>query len=153
MDNKYNIIFGLGGLAIVAAAIVYIFTDKDRKKVKKLEAEASLPPEYWAAKVEEAKASVEKHRIDTESQERLTIDSRERTALENTNKREFEKNAPKEYWEHKKIEAEECTKRTIEEERLKNERETARQNSQAIKDSARMIGRAISKGDVWYPGV
>lgn len=154
--NKYEALFGLGALAIVAAATTYFLTDKKRQEVKKTEAEATLPPEYWQARVAEAKASIEKHRIDSESKERLTLDLRDREALEQANRREFEKSAPPEYWEHKKIAEEEATKRRIEKlhvdadrdrerDRLDAEKAIAKSKSDAIKDSAKMVSKAISR--------
>lgn len=134
----------LGGLSIVSIAASYILTDGKRKEVKKIEQQAKLPPEYWTAKVEEAKASVKKHQMDVESNERMTLDRRNREDAERTAKLEYEKNAPKEYWEHKRIMEEEKTKRDTEHERIRSEERLARKQAETIRDSARYISSALS---------
>lgn len=160
-----ELILSLGLAGIVGFSFSYIVTNDKRQEVKKVKEQAKFPSEYWLAKAEEAKASIEKTRLDNEMKERLTLDQRTRDAAERAKRREFEQRAPKEYWEHKKIEAEERTKREKiaaeektkreneelrmrtmrENERLRTEadRYIARQNSDAITSGARAISASL----------
>ena len=120
-------------------------------ELDKMETESKFPPEYWAAKKAETEASVEKHRIDQESSERLTIDSRNRADAEKAAKRDFEKDAPAEYWTHKKIEEEEKTRRhqmDLDDARLRRqartEKEIAARNAEALASGAKSLERAIT---------
>lgn len=141
------IIAGLG-------AICYVLTNEDREKRKLKALEADFSDEYWAAKKEEARASIEKKRIEEETKERLELDRRDREDVKRREQLEFEKNAPKEYWEAKKAEAHEQTKQVEIKEKELTQRETSRQktnmekytaraNSDAIISSAKQVGYAI----------
>lgn len=163
--GREELILSLGLAGIVGLSVSYVATNDKRQEVKKIREQTKLPSEYWLAKAEEAKASIEKTRLDNEMKERLTLDQRTRDDAERAKRREFEQRAPKEYWEHKKIEAEERTKREkIEaEEKTKRENEElrtramrenerlraeadryiARQNSDAITNGARIISTSL----------
>lgn len=148
--GRNEVVFGLGIVAIAATALTYITTDKKRKEVEKLAVESKLPTEYWEAKKEEAKASIEKARIETELKERLEVDARKRSDAARREKMAFEKNAPAEYWAHKKVVEEEETKRRhdrqvleSEQNRLEADKYIARKNSEALASGARSVGYAL----------
>jgi len=129
----------------------HIMADKQKAREHELqlkEKEVGFPPEYWTAKAAEHEASVKKHEIDVQSQERLTIDQRNREDAERQAIREFEKDAPAEYWEQKRIKQEEETKRRqiqADEERARRlderERDIARKNADAIAKAAKTAER------------
>lgn len=141
-DEKVVIGTLAGSLGIFMGAIVTRRLDKVSKRkqdILRAQIEATYPSEYWVSKAEAEKASVEKHRIEVESQERLTIDARNRQSAKETSIRDFEKNAPAEYWAHKKIEEEEKTRRhqmdlddARRKEQLKLEREAAKRTADAL---------------------
>ena len=111
-----TVTLGLSGLIVytISQEDKRKYSDKERQRQHELELEkekAKLPPEYWNAMAEEHKASVKKHEIDVQSKEKLELDERDRKDAENERIREYEKNAPAEYWEQKRIEQEEKTKR------------------------------------------
>ena len=134
------VIAGIFGGAIAIPAILEKLNDRreldnDIKKaeieaeanIKKAEIEASYPPEYWQAKEAEAKANAEVKKAQIESDERLKLDARNREEEELKAIREFEKNAPDAYWEHKRVEEEEKTKRELNAEQEKTAREMNKQ--------------------------
>ena len=119
-------------------------------ELDRIKQETKFPPEYWAAKKAETEASVEKHRIDKESSERLTIDARNRDYTEKKAKMDFEKDAPPEYWAHKKVEEEEKTRRhqmDLDDARLRRqartEKEIATRNAEALVSGAKSLERVI----------
>lgn len=155
----------LGTIGIFAAAGAYIFTANKRNaakeatayrdaqvaKVKQAEIDAQMPAEYWTAKQAEIEASVEKHRITTESQERLKLDEREREDATAAAKREFEQNAPDGYWAAKKAEEEEKTRRhqmDLDDKRRRDQvradQALANRQAEALENSAKAIERAFT---------
>ncbi len=153
-NDLIAILVPVGFIVAGLGTIAYVFTNKERAKNKKLELETKFPKEYWDARREEARASIEKKRIEEETKERLELDKRNREDECRKEQLEFEKNAPKEYWEAKKIEAQERTKQVQIKEKEITERDmtrrkfsadryTAKANSDAIVNSARQIGYAI----------
>lgn len=161
MSNKVVALFGLAGIGAICGTAIFSkkMTEDAHAKEKELKYQTDLeiaqikksyPPEYWNAKAAEAsaKADVEKARL--ESKERLELDLREREDIEKAYKRAFEKDAPAEYWEQKRIEETEKTKRQemeIEDARRKRieeqERYIARRNAEAFEKSAKSIERAV----------
>lgn len=154
----------IAGIAAVTLGIVGIlayeksqadkrrYLDKENQRQHELELkkeESKLPPEYWNAKAEEHKASVQKLELDIQSKERLELDMRDREDAEKQAVREFEMNAPSEYWEQKRVQQEEITKR----ERLRldheAELEMSKRHSKALEASAkvaeRMVGHEIGR--------
>lgn len=112
-------------------------------KIKLEEIKKEYPPEYWTAKAEEAKAKAETDKARIESEERLKIDERIRRDAEIAAKREFEKDAPAEYWEQRRIEQEEQTKREADRRRYEAEKESDRMRYEAETESARLHKQAI----------
>ncbi len=107
--KDYLLIFGIGLAGLLGLG--YIATYSDRADIKKTELELDFPPEYWEAKKAETEASVRKHEITVASKERLELDARERITNKQIREEEFEKSAPPEYWETKRVEEQERTRR------------------------------------------
>lgn len=162
ISSEAKIVAGIGAVIVGMFALTIYhgaqvdkrkYADKERQRQHDLDLkskEATFPPEYWTAKAAEYEASVRKHQIDIQSEERLKIDQRNREDAEKQAIREFEKDAPAEYWEQKRLAEEEKTKRKqiqVEEERSRRlderEREIARRNAQAIEAGAKSLERAI----------
>ncbi len=155
MTNEVKGLLLLGG--IIMAGVSYICTENKRNELKQAEVkretkrlEASLPAEYWAAKEAETKANLEKKKIQLENEKQLELDKRNRAEREAQKIREFEKDAPESYWQHKKIEEEEKTKREqmrIDDQKAKRmaeaEKDVAKRNAEAIEASAKTIERAV----------
>lgn len=85
-----------------------------------------------------------------ESDKALEIDKRNREDARKAAIREFEKDAPESYWEHKRFQETEITKREqlrMDNERAKrmmnSERDIARRNAEAFETGARAIERAV----------
>ena len=72
----------------------------------------------------------------------MKIDERTRFDARKNAEREFEKNAPAEYWEQKRIEAEEATKRASNEARYKAERDMAKYHNDSIEKVTKAVARA-----------
>ena len=161
MSNKVVALFGLAGISVLCGALIFSkkMTEDTYTKEKELKYQTDLeiarikksyPPEYWNAKAAEAaaKADVEKARI--ESKERLEIDQRKREEGERARQMAFEKDAPAEYWEQKRIEETEKTKRRemeLEDARRKRieeqERYIAQRHAEAFEKGAKSIERAV----------
>ena len=114
-------------------------------ELKKAELRGSYPPEYWTAKAAEAEADAKVRQASIESEERLKLDARNREEAEKKALREFEKNAPAEYWEQKRIEEEQKTKREADKRRYEAEQEAAKLHNRAIEESAKAAERAIKR--------
>jgi len=162
MSNKVVALFGLAGIGVLCGALIFSrkMTEDAYTKEKELKYQTDLeiarikksyPPEYWNAKAAEAasKADVEKARI--ESKERLELDQRARKDAEIIRKREFEKNAPTEYWEQKRIEEEEKTKREADKRRYEAELETTKLHSKALEESAAKMAEQVIKNTLNTP--
>lgn len=155
----------LGIAGIIAAMGAYTFTENKRNaskealayrdaqvaKVKQAEIDAQMPAEYWAAKQAEIEASVEKHRIETESKERLKIDERERADASKQAQREFEQTAPDGYWAAKKAEEEEKTRRhqmDLDDQRRREQviadQALAKRQAEVLENSAKALERAFT---------
>lgn len=136
-----------GGAAIAAVSAGSYFTKKKEldTQVEKAKIEGTYPPEYWAAKEAQAKADAEVKKAELEYKHQLEIDRRNRDDAEVALRREFEKSAPAEYWEQKRIEAEEKTKRELNKQRYEAERETAKQQRQAMDATVRMAEQALKR--------
>lgn len=155
MTNELKIaVIGLTGIGAICATMIFSRSMTAKQEEKKYENDRqtkieiaqikkSYPPEYWTAQAAEAaaKAEIEKARI--ESRERLELDQRARKDAEIIRKREFEKNAPTEYWEQKRIEEEEKTKRDADKRRYEAELEATKLHSKALEESAKVAERAI----------
>ena len=145
-ENKTIAIAAIGICAFIAIPIVAHQVSAKRNadvELKKAELEAGYPPEYWQAKKAEAEAKAEVKKAKIESDERLELDRRERHQVEIADKRAFEKNAPAEYWEQKKIEAEEQTKRELNMQRYNAEQEMARQHNELLQKGFTATARAL----------
>lgn len=141
-----NVIFAIGIVGIFTIpSISSYFAKKHAAEIdlKKAELEASYPPEYWLSKQAIAEAEAEINRAKIESDERLALDSRNRKDAEKAALREFEKNAPAEYWEQKRIESEEQTKRELNKQRYNSEQVIAKQHQQAIEQGLRATERVL----------
>ena len=114
-------------------------------ELKKAELRGTYPPEYWTAKAAEAEADAKVRQASIESEERLKLDARNREEAEKKALREFEKNAPAEYWEQKRIEEEQKTKREADKRRYEAEQEAAKLHNRAIEESAKAAERAIKR--------
>lgn len=121
-------------------------------ELKKAELEGTYPPEYWTAKAAEAEANAKIEQARIESQERLRIDERNRKTAELEAIREFEKSAPPEYWEQKRVEEEQKTKREADQRRYEAEKEAAKLHNKAIEESAKAAERAIKRSFGSYSG-
>lgn len=133
---------------LIAAPIISKQIDNHRQaklELEKAKLESTYPPEYWAAKAAEAEAHAKEEQARIESEERLKIDERNRIALKEQNIREFEKNAPAEYWEQKRVEEEEKTKRALNKQRYDAEREASEQHRRALESAAKAAERAIRR--------
>lgn len=147
-NSETKLLIGLAicaGVGISVFPITMYFSDKKKHEaeIKRAEIEGQYPPEYWKAKEAEAKADAEVKKAKIESQERLEIDRRERQEAEVARKREYEMNAPTEYWEQKKVEEQEKTKRELNRQRYNAEMEAAKQHKEAIESGIRATERAI----------
>lgn len=141
---------GLASVAVVGGLLAYtFFKDKTEQKlkydadIKIKEAETKLPPEYWEAKKAEAQANAEVEKAKIESDERLVKDQRDRLDAEAAATREFEKSAPPEYWEQKRIQEEEETKRQLNEQRYRLEKDISKEHSETLEKLAKMTERTI----------
>ena len=114
-------------------------------ELKKAELESTYPPEYWTAKAAQAEADAEIRKASIESEERLKIDARNREEEEKKAIREFEKNAPAEYWEQKRIEEEQKTKRESEKYRCEAEQEAAKLHNKTIEEYSKAAERALKR--------
>lgn len=114
-------------------------------KLKKAELEGTYPPEYWTAKAAQAEADAKVRQARIETDERLELDARNRKDAEQAAIREFEKNAPAEYWEQKRIEEEQKTKREADKSRYEAEKEAAKLHNKAIEESAKAAERALKR--------
>lgn len=119
-------------------------------KLKKAELEASYPPEYWTAKAAEAEADAKVRQAKIESDERLKLDLRAREQAEKEAQRKYEQNAPAEYWQQKRVEQEEQTKRERDRLQYESEQEIAKQHRDAIKQGTRAVERALERQFI-YP--
>lgn len=127
--------------------------DKQREAdsaIKKAEIEGTYPPEYWIAQKAKSEADADIRKARIESDERLEVDRRNREDEERKALREFEKDAPESYWQHKKFEEEEKTKRKqleIEDNRRKRleeqEREMAQKNAKVLEEGTRNLERVL----------
>jgi len=161
-EAKLAIIFGVAiGTVIGGFAIDdYIRRRQDLQKkladneleLKKAELEGTYPPEYWTAKAAKAEADAKVRQASIESEERLKLDARNREEAEKEALRKFEQNAPAEYWEQKRIEEEEKTKREADQRRYDAEREAAKLHNKAIEESAKAAERAIKRSFGSYSG-
>lgn len=159
-ELKAALIFG----GIVVAGVAYIITENKRNdskkalklaeakqaELEKIEKEAEFPPEYWAAKEAKTRADAEIRKAEIESKEHLEMDKRNREDAEKAAIREFEKDAPDSYWEHKRYQESEKTKRAqieADEERSRRLAETeqaiAKRNAQVLEAGAKSLERAI----------
>ena len=118
---------------------------KNALELEKAKLEGTYPPEYWTAKAAEAEANAKVRQASIESEERLKLDARDREKAEKEALREFEKNAPAEYWEQKRIEEEEKTKRELNKQRYESEKLVAESHNEALKESARIAARAAER--------
>lgn len=137
MDDHFDI----ASIALVATTLLLGFSiDRVagyKTKVSEGERLKSMPDSYWAAKAVEAEASVKKHELDIQSQERLVIDKRDRAAKKEAAQREFEKSAPPEYWAA-------MAKKAEIEERGRTERENAQAQAKALENAAMQLRYAVS---------
>jgi len=168
ITNEIKMTLIVGGL--ITAGVAYCITENKRSEARKLEAqtetkrlelykaeqEAKLPPEYWSAKEAKANADLELEKAKIESAEHLEFDKRNREDAEKAAIREFEKDAPESYWEHKKIQETEKTKREqlrMDNERTeklaKAERDIAKRNAEALETGARALERAVTNRTYW----
>ena len=161
-EAKLAILFGVAIGAVVGGFAIddYIRRHQDLQKkladneleLKKAELEGTYPPEYWTAKAAKAEADAKVRQASIESEERLKIDARNRKDVEQAALREFEKSAPAEYWEQKRIEEEQKTKREADQRRYEAEREAAKLHNKAIEESAKAAERAIKRSLGSYSG-
>lgn len=163
--TSYQMKIAAGSIIAIIGLGVYCYTSEKNRKIKEIEEQNRMaqleidkikeqqkfPPEYWLAKKAETDASIEKHRIDKESEERLTIDNRNRVDARAEATRTFEMNAPEEYWKHKKVEEEEKTRRhqmDLDDARLYRqaqlERDIAAKNADALVSGAKSLEKAIT---------
>ena len=157
MSGETKIIaLGIVGIAVIAGSIFVsksIQMDKETQEneanrqldLEKTKIKATYPPEYWTAKAAEAAAHAEEEKARIESEERLMIDSRVRAEAEKEAIRKFELNAPAEYWEQKRIEEQEKTKREADRQRYAAEQEAARQHRKAVEETARIAEKTIKQ--------
>lgn len=146
LEKKVLIGFGIfAGLGFLTIPITNYAIKKKQLEadIKKAEIEGQYPSEYWEAKKAEAEATASVKKAQIESEERLVIDLRKRGDEEAARKREFEKTAPPEYWEQQRVEEEERTKRELNEQRYKTEREAAKQHQKAIEYGFKTTERVL----------
>ena len=155
MTNELKVsLIALTGIGAICATMIFSrsMTAKQEEKKHELDRQTELeiaqikksyPPEYWTAQAAEAAANAEVKKARIESDERLELDRRTREDAEIIRKREFEKNAPAEYWEQKRIEEEEKTKREADKRRYEAELEATKLHSKALEESAKVAERAI----------
>lgn len=157
ISNEIKLALIIGGL--ITAGVTYCVTESKKHEAKletkrlelyKAEQEAKLPPEYWSAKEAKVNADLELEKAKIESDKALEIDKRNREDARKAAIREFEKDAPESYWEHKRFQETEITKREqlrMDNERAKrmmnSERDIARRNAEAFETGARAIERAV----------
>jgi len=162
ISSEVKIVAGIGTV-VFGMFIIHIYeefqkqkrimADKQRTREHELqlrETEVALPPEYWTAKAAEHEASVKKHEIDIQSQERLKIDQRNREDAERQAIREFEKDAPESYWQHKRFQEEELTKRKqleIEDQRRRRleeqERDITAKQVRSLEEGTKALEKAL----------
>lgn len=140
-NDQFKLMFALGATAI--GAVAYSATANKRNDLKLAKIEAEYSPEYWEAKKAEAEASVAKHRLEVEAEERLKIDQRVRNDERAKAIREFEKDAPAEYWENKRIEQEEETRRFQMRQEAKNRYQLTDRRARALENSSRSLERTL----------
>ncbi|MBO7451089.1 MAG: hypothetical protein J6U54_12060 [Clostridiales bacterium] len=172
MTNEFKLILAISG--IVTAGVAYIFTENQRNITKqenakretkrlelyKVEKEAALPPEYWSAKEAATNAELETNKAKLDTEYRLEIDKRNRADEKEKAIREFEKDAPESYWNHKRLQEEEKTKREqlrIEDEKskrmAKTEYDIAERNAKAIENGAKTIERVVRNNQLYGSGM
>jgi hypothetical protein len=161
-EAKVLIFVGVCAATVIGGFAVddYIRRKQDLQKkisdneleLKKAELEGTYPPEYWTAKAAEAEADARVRQARIESEERLQLDARDRAEKEKEALRKFEQNAPAEYWEQKKFEEEEKTKRESDKRRFEAEQEAAKLHNKAIEESAKAAERAIRRSIGSYSG-
>lgn len=161
-EAKLAILFGVTIGAVIGGFAIddYIRRRQELQKkladneleLKKAELEGTYPPEYWTAKAAEAEADAKVRQASIESEERLKLDARNREEAEKKALREFEKNAPAEYWEQKRIEEEQKTKREADKRRYEAEQEAAKLHNRAIEESAKAAERALKRSLGSYSG-
>ena len=161
-EAKLAILFGVTIGAVIGGFAIddYIRRRQDLQKkladneleLKKAELEGTYPPEYWTAKAAKAEADAKVRQASIESEERLKLDARNRKDAEQAALREFEKSAPAEYWEQKRIEEEQKTKREADQRRYEAEREAAKLHNRAIEESAKAAERALKRSLGSYSG-
>lgn len=122
---------GLGLFSLLGFGVAYAYGNET--KLRRMEIEASYPPEYWEAKKLESEADIRKHAIDVESHERLVLDKRNRATDAEKERLEFERNAPEEYWTAKAIKEQERTKRELNEKEIEARKEMNRRQVQLSK--------------------
>ena len=164
MSGEFKMFVFIGICAATAAgglvANDYIRRRQDLQKkladneleLKKAELEGTYPPEYWTAKAAQAEVDAMVRRASIESEERLKLDARNREDAEKEAIRKFEQNAPAEYWEQKRIEEEQKTKRESDQRRYEAEKEAAKLHNKAIEESAKAAERAIKRSLGSYSG-
>lgn len=129
---------GCCGIVGIPALIHYLEKrDANALEAKKAEIAAGYPPEYWEAEAAKAREKGETERAKIESDERLALDRRERETAEAEAKREFEKDAPDSYWEHKRVEEEERTRRELNKQRYEAELEAGRAHERILRMAQR----------------
>lgn len=161
-EAKLVILVGVAIGAVIGGFTIddYIRRRQDLQKkladneleLKKAELEGTYPPEYWSAKAAKAEADAIARKAQIESDERLELDARDRKAAEQAALREFEKSAPAEYWEQKRIEEEQKTKREADRRRFEAEQEAAKLHNKAIEESAKAAERALKRSLGSYSG-
>lgn len=152
MTNEVKLVGIISATIIGAVGGCLYVHDRDQKRkvateIEKAQIVATYPPEYWNSKAEEAKAKSETEQSRIASEERLKIDERNRKDAEREAKREFEKNAPAEYWEQKRIEESEKTRR----EEVRHLHEASQKNAELMSKTASAIERAMRNTSYGYP--
>lgn len=134
-ENRLMVILGTVGLITLGYIAQLLIRADEREFYEK----AKLPAEYWIAQKADVEASVERRKLELESQERMTLDSRERADAKRRELMEFEQNAPDAYWQSK-IEAEkEETIRLLNKQHAENERIKAKQQAEQMRSIERTI--------------
>lgn len=157
--NDHETILGVSGIAGIVVTLIYgistyhntkIRIAEEQSKIRIAEEQSKLPKEYWIAQKAESEASVQKHAMDVEFKERMELDSRRRHDAQIKAQMEFEKNAPDGYWLAKvKAEEESTIRKELQlhhdqmKRQMKMDEEVAKQNAQALQNSARSMERAI----------
>jgi large subunit ribosomal protein L19 len=120
-------------------------TGKAAKIKQKVYTDEQIAAKKAAQEAAEAEADAKVRQASIESEERLKLDARNREEAEKKALREFEKNAPAEYWEQKRIEEEQKTKREADKRRYEAEQEAAKLHNRAIEESAKAAERALKR--------